>query len=198
MLVVIPAASHFQRHPPRRHPQRQNANAASTPPRSSHTRTNPTRTSQTKAACAYSSARSSKVRPAFSSVSPTHPRTCLCRPRRAPRPSLVVHSQTTSYIASDQRRARGTYGAARRAGYGVGRDGGAHGGCAETAYTCRPRGEGKRYVSSVGLADSYLLWARLDGDHRIAHSRAACSHRCIQNMTHDVSMPWYLTLVNAC
>lgn len=193
------AASHSPRHPPRRRPQRQNANAASSPPRSSPTRTTPTLASSTKAACSCNSARSSKVRSTPPRL-PSPSLTCTCRPRHAPRPSLVVHWPTTPYIAPDQRRARGPYGAARRAGYRVGRDAGAHGGCAETAYTCRPRGEGKRCVScaSVWQTRGAYFGARVDGDHRTAYSRAARPHRCIQNMTRDVGMKsWYFTLVNA-
>lgn len=71
------------------------------------------------------------------------------RPRRTSRSSLVVDPSTTSYIVADQRRAGRTYGVARRARYRAGRDAGAHGGCAETARTCRPRGEGKRCVACV-------------------------------------------------
>lgn len=53
-----------------------------------------------------------------------------------------------------------------------------------------PEGHGKTVRSArvwVWLAwSAHAVCASLDGDHRIAHSRAARAHRRVQNMTREV------------
>ena len=53
-------------------------------------------------------------------------------------------------------------------------------------------------ASGSGRRVELTVLARLDGDHRSAHSRAARPHRCIQNMTRDVDMRVVVFYIGKC